>query len=629
MALAERVLDVRRRRRRPRAAAGHRRAAPLRAGRRGCEPRGGGPRRARTRRAGLGRGGSGACDEQTLGIGRPAARRGSVGAPRAGVPPRRPSRAARQPRAVVAGHREPASSTSRAASGAAPGAGRRPGDRRIGLPPGGRRSRAARGPPVGYRRRVPHPTYDRSPWLLEPDISFLNHGSFGACPAPVLEAQRVWRERMEAEPVRFLGRELERAPRRGPPRGRARSSTPTPRASRSCPTRRRASRRSSRRCRFQPGDELLAGDHEYNATLNALRAAAERDGAVVRIVRVPFPIHDPSRGRRGVPPGRDAADAVRPRQPRDLADRPRAARSTRSSRELDRRGVDTLVDAAHAPGHGGGRPRRARRRVLDGQRPQVAVRAEGRRHAPRPRRPPGRRPPARDLARRQRRPAGPVALPPPVRLAGHRRPDSVPLAARRRSATSAASTTTAGRAHDGERGAGAAGRDVLCGGAGRDAAGARRDARLDGRRPAARARADARRRRAAAGGAVRRGPDRGRRSSPSRSRPRSRPGGPGAGARPHLGPALQPARGVRAPRREPRPAAARRRRRRARCSVASGEARAARRWPGRPRHRHPDPDVLADDVGRDAGGRRRRSPIVVTPGRSSSGRPAPRTAART
>ena len=45
-------------------------------------------------------------------------------------------------------------------------------------------------------------------YLLDPDIIFLNHGSFGATPRPVLRAYQNWQTRLERQPVKFLGREL-------------------------------------------------------------------------------------------------------------------------------------------------------------------------------------------------------------------------------------------------------------------------------------------------------------------------------------------------------------------------------------------------------------------------------------
>ena len=55
----------------------------------------------------------------------------------------------------------------------------------------------------------PQPGKFRRHWQLAPRTVFLNHGSFGACPKPILKLQSELRAAMEAEPVQFLWRSYE------------------------------------------------------------------------------------------------------------------------------------------------------------------------------------------------------------------------------------------------------------------------------------------------------------------------------------------------------------------------------------------------------------------------------------
>lgn len=128
-------------------------------------------------------------------------------------------------------------------------------------------------------------------WALDPEVTYLNHGAFGACPRPVLEAQQRWQARMEANPNRFFLEEYE------PALDAARTALATFIGAdpaglvfvRNATEGVNAVLRSLEP-QLGSGDELLVTDHAYNAIRNALEATAGRTGARVVVARVPFPI---------------------------------------------------------------------------------------------------------------------------------------------------------------------------------------------------------------------------------------------------------------------------------------------------------------------------------------------------
>jgi len=184
-------------------------------------------------------------------------------------------------------------------------------------------------------------------WTLDPGIDFLNHGSFGACPRPVLEAQAELRARMERQPVRFLARELEglldeaRAALARLVGADADDLAFVPNATTGVNT-------VARSLDLQPGDELLTTDHAYNACRNALGWHARR-GVQIAVAQVPWPIERPQQVIEAV------LGAVTPRTRLLLLDHVTSPTGLvfpvrEIVRALEERGIDTLVDAAHAPG---------------------------------------------------------------------------------------------------------------------------------------------------------------------------------------------------------------------------------------------------------------------------------------
>lgn len=185
-------------------------------------------------------------------------------------------------------------------------------------------------------------------WGLDPAVAYLNHGSFGACPRPILALQQSLREELEREPMDFLWRQLP---------DRLAEVRMALGAFLGCPADELA---------FVPnatagvatvvgsldlarGDELLTTDHAYGACRKVLERAARRAGARVVVAAIPFPLADPEQVVAAV------EAAVTPRTRLALLDHLTSATGIvlpveRLVGRLEARGIAVMVDGAHAPG---------------------------------------------------------------------------------------------------------------------------------------------------------------------------------------------------------------------------------------------------------------------------------------
>jgi isopenicillin-N epimerase len=128
-------------------------------------------------------------------------------------------------------------------------------------------------------------------FLLRPDMTFLNHGSFGATPRPVFATYQQWQRELESQPVEFLGRRIAdllaeaRRPLAALVGCDADDLVYVPNVT-------VAINIIARSLQLQPGDQVLANSHEYGAVARTWRFVCAHAGAEYVEVDLPLPLTD-------------------------------------------------------------------------------------------------------------------------------------------------------------------------------------------------------------------------------------------------------------------------------------------------------------------------------------------------
>jgi isopenicillin-N epimerase len=124
---------------------------------------------------------------------------------------------------------------------------------------------------------------------LDPNVIFLNHGSFGATPREVFEVYQEWQRRLEHQPVKFLGRDIQ-----GFLTEARKSLGAYLNADKDdlifVPNATTGVNIVARSLNLKVGDEVLASDHEYGACNNTWTYLSQRQGFTYKQVAIPLPV---------------------------------------------------------------------------------------------------------------------------------------------------------------------------------------------------------------------------------------------------------------------------------------------------------------------------------------------------
>lgn len=186
-------------------------------------------------------------------------------------------------------------------------------------------------------------------FLIREDVVFLNHGSFGACPRPVFAKYQEWQLELERQPVEFLGRNLTETMR--VPRIALAEELGTTRDNIVGLTNATLGLNIvAQSLDLKPGDQILTTDHEYSALEKTWAYVCRKTGAEVVVVKVPMPLLTEAQFTDTIVAGMTERTRVlflsHITSPTALL-----FPIERSICEARKRGIWSVIDGAHTPGH--------------------------------------------------------------------------------------------------------------------------------------------------------------------------------------------------------------------------------------------------------------------------------------